>query len=79
MNKKFRLKAAEIDGYYFTEIEGLYFYSGKFWFNEEEVKQVYNNGSLSILLYGSSKKSIKQLRKQARKCIIKLFTKKLPF
>lgn len=69
----------EIDGYYFIGIEGLYFHSDKFWFNEEEVKQVYNNGSLSILLYGTSKKSIKKLRKQARRCRIKLFTEPLPF
>jgi hypothetical protein len=79
MNSKHRLKDIEIDGYYFTEIAGLYWYSGKFWFNEKEVKQVYNNGSLSLLLYGSSKKSIKKLRKQAGKCRIKLFTEKLPF
>lgn len=79
MNRKIRLKEAEIEGYYFTEIEGLFWYSGKFWFNDKEVKEVYNNGSKSILLYGSSKKSIKQLRKQARHCKIKIFTESLPF
>ena len=79
MSIKFRLKEIEIDGYYFTGYEGLYWHSGKFWFNEEEVKQVYNNGSLSILLYGSTKKSIKQLRKLAKPCKIKLFKESLPF
>jgi hypothetical protein len=79
MNRKFRLKEVEIDGYYFTEIEGLFWHSGKFWFNEKEVKEVNNNGSLSILLYGGSKKSVKQLRKQARPCKIKLLTEPLPF
>lgn len=79
MNRKFRLKEVEINGYYFTNIDGLFWHSGKFWFNENEVKEVYNNGSLSILLYGSSKKSIKQLRKFAKPCKIKLFTESLPF
>ena len=79
MNRKFRLKEVEINGYYFTNIDGLFWHSGKFWFNENEVKEVYNNGSLSILLYGSSKKSIKQLRKFAKSCKIKLFTESLPF
>jgi len=51
-----------IDGYYFPAINGLFWHSGKFWFNEIEVKQVNNNGSLSILLYGNSKKSVKKLR-----------------
>lgn len=74
MKLKFRLKEVEIDGYYFTNVEGLYWHSGMFWFNEEPVKEVYNNGSKSILLYGSSKKSVRQLRKVARPCKIKLIT-----
>lgn len=79
MNNKFRLKDVEINGYYFIGYEGLFWHSGKFWYNEIEVKQVYNNGSLSILLYGSSKKSIKQLRKIAKPCKIKLLKETLPF
>lgn len=79
MSPKFRLKDIEINGYYFVGYEGLYWHSGEFWFNEEKVKQVYNNGSLSILLYGSSKKSVKQLRKLARSCKIKLLKETLPF
>jgi hypothetical protein len=79
MNRKFRLKEVEVQGYYFTEIEGLIWHSGKFWFNEVEVKEVYNNGSKSILLYGTSKKSVKKLRKMAHPCKIKLFTEQLPF
>ena len=72
------LKESEIDGYCFTNIEGLLWHSGKFWFNEKEVKEVYNNGSKSILIYGS-KRSIKQLRKFASPCKIKLLTEMLPF
>lgn len=79
MNQRFRLKDVEINGYYFIGYEGLLWHSGKFWYNEIEIKQVYNNGSLSILLYGTSKKSIKQLRKLARPCIIKLLKETLPF
>lgn len=79
MNRKFRLKEIEIDGYYFTNTQGLFWHSGKFWFNEEEVKEVYNNGSKSILLYGSSKRSIRQLRKFARHCKIKLLSETPPF
>jgi len=79
MSIKFRLKDVEVEGYYFIGYEGLLWHSDKFWFNEEEVKQVFNNGSLSILLYGSSKKSIKQLRKLAKPCRIKLFKETFPF
>lgn len=79
MNRKFRLKEIEIDGYYFTNIRGLFWHSGKFWFNEEEVKEVYNNGSRAILLYGVSKRSIRQLRKFARPCKIKLLSETPPF
>jgi hypothetical protein len=79
MSKLFRLKEVEIAGYYFPGIEGLIWHSGKFWMNETEVKEVYNNGSKSILLYGSTKKSIKQLRKSAKPCKVKIFTETLPF
>lgn len=79
MNRNFRIEEVQIDGYYFPGYEGLFWHSGKFWFNEEEVKRVNNNGSLSILLYGSSKKSVKQLRKIARQCKIKLYKASLPF
>jgi hypothetical protein len=79
MNNKFRLKEVEIDGYYFPKIEGLFWRSGKFWFNEEEVKIVNNNGSRSIKLYDTSKRGIKKLWKQRRRCKIKLFTETLPF
>jgi len=79
MSRKFRLREVEIDGYYFTNIQGLFWHSGRFWFNETEVKKVYNNGSLSLLLYGSQKMGIKKLRKSARKCKIKIFTESMPF
>lgn len=80
MNSKvrFRLKDVEVVGYYFTGYESLYWHSGKFWVNEEEAKMVCNNGSLSVLYFGS-KKSVKQLRKVACKCTIKLYKEKLPF
>ena len=44
MKDKFRLKDIEIEGYYFPNHEGLYWHSGKFWFNEIECKKVSNNG-----------------------------------
>jgi hypothetical protein len=78
MNNKIRLKEVEIDGYYFTNIQGLFWHSGNFWFNEIQVQKVYNNGSLSLLI-GSSKIGIKKLRKYARKCRIKIFTESNPF
>lgn len=74
-----QIKEIETNGYYFLNVPHLFWHSGKFWMHDKEVKQVYNNGSLSLLLYGSSKKSIKQLRKLARPCKIKLFTEELPF
>ena len=79
MSVKFRIEEIQINGYYFPGYEGLFWHSGKFWFNEAEVKRVNNNGSISILLYGSSKKSVKQLRKIARSCKIKLYKESLPF
>ncbi len=75
---KFRLKDIEIDGYYFTGHEGLYWHGNEFWFNERKLKKVNNNGSLSILLHGS-KIGVKKLRKQARKCKIKLLKEEPPF
>lgn len=74
-----RIKEVEIDGYYFTNIPCLFWHSGKFWYNEVEVKEVYNNGSKAILLYGSSKTGVKKLRKFARPCKIKLYIEPLPF
>lgn len=79
MKRKFRLRDIEIDGYYFIGYEGLLWHSNSFWLNEVEVKQVYNNGSLSLLLSNNNKKSIKQLRKLARPCKIKLLKEKAPF
>lgn len=79
MSRKFRIKEVEIHGYYFVGIEGLLWHSGKFWFDEQEVKEVYNNGSKAILLHGSTKRGIKKLRKLARPCTIKLLAESLPF
>jgi len=73
------IKEVEISGYYFTNVDGLFWHSGSFWFNDLKVKEVYNNGSKSILLYGASKRSIKQLRKYAKPCTIRIFKERLPF
>ncbi len=74
-----KIKEVEIDGYYFTNVDGLFWHSGKFWFNEVEVKEVYNNGSKSILIYGSTKMGVKKLRTFAKRCKIKLYIEHLPF
>lgn len=76
---KVSIKEVEVNGYFFIGYEGLFWHSGDFWFNESKVKKIVNNGSLSILLYGNSKKSIKQLRKIAKPCKIKLYQESLPF
>ena len=72
------VKEIEVDGYCFTDVQGLTWHSGKFWLNDMEVKRVVNNGSLSLLIYGS-KKSIKKLRKTAVPVKIKIYTEPLPF
>ena len=74
-----KIKEIEVDGEYFTSIPNLYFHSGKFWYNEKEVKEVYNNGSKSILIYGSTKMGVKKLRTFAKPCRIKLYIEPLPF
>lgn len=74
-----RVKEIEVDGYCFTDVPGLTWHSGKFWMNDAEVKKVYNNGSVALLLYGSQKKSIKKLRRTAVKCKLKIYTEPLPF
>lgn len=74
----FSVEEIEIDGYYFINHEGLYWHSGDFWFNEEKLKKVNNNGSLSVLLH-NSKIGVKKLRRGARKCKIKLQKFKQPF
>jgi len=78
MKDKFRLKDIEIEGYYFPNHEGLYWHSGKFWFNEIECKKVSNNGSLSVLVNGT-KLGLKKLRKNAHRCKIKLNKTYCPF
>jgi hypothetical protein len=74
-----KIKEVEIHGYYFTNIENLFWHSGKFWMRDKEVKQVYNNGSKSILLYGVEKRGVKKLRRFAKPCKIKIHTEPLPF
>lgn len=74
-----KIKEIQVQGYFFTDVPELYWHSGKFWFNEKEVKKVYNNGSLSLLLYGTTKKSVAKLRRTAKKCNIIIYRQKLPF
>lgn len=74
-----RVKEVKVQGYYFKNVPNLVWHSEKFWMNDKEVKKVYNNGSLSLLLYGTSKKSIKKLRKQAIKCTITIYCEPSPF
>lgn len=76
MKRKVRIDAKVI-GYYFPSKPNLIFHSGKFWVNDLEAKLIYNNGSQSVL-YGSSKLSIKKLRKEAMKCEVTLIDS-LPF
>jgi hypothetical protein len=78
MNKKFRIKEVETDGYYFPGYSGLIWHSGDFWIGEIKAKKISNNGSLSLLYFGS-KKSVKQLRLIAKKCKVKIFEEPLPF
>lgn len=73
------IKEVIVEGYRFASVPNLFFHSGKFWMNGKEVRQVYNNGSKALLLYGVSKKSIKQLRKQAIKCTITIYKELSPF
>lgn len=74
-----KIKQVEVEGEYYPHIPNLFWHSGSFWFNEEKVKEVYNNGSKSILLYGNSKRGVIKLRKFAKRCRIKIFTEPLPF
>jgi hypothetical protein len=79
LNKKIRIKEVVVDGFIFPGYDGLVWHSGEFWMDSKPIKKVYNNGSISILLYGCSKKSIKQLRKIAIPCRIKIQVNTLPF
>ena len=75
MSKRLRIEAIEIVGYLFPSFPGLVFHSNKFWLNEIEVAEVYNNGSLALVIHGTKKgktKLLKQLRKEAVKCMIKV-------
>jgi hypothetical protein len=78
MSNKVRLKNVEIEGYYFINHPGLYWHSGSFWHNEDEIKIVYNNGSNAVKFCGK-KLGIKKLRKQAIKCKINIEKYSLPF
>lgn len=78
MSKIFRLDAIEINGYYFLNHDGLFWHSGKFWYQEKELKIVFNNGSRAVNLNGS-KLGLKKLRTKAIKCRIKIEQYKIPF
>ncbi len=75
-----KIDSIKIIGYIFPEFPNLIFHSGKFWVGENEVQEVYNNGSMSMVIYGvkrGKKKLLPRLRKQAVKCTIEL--NKYPF
>jgi hypothetical protein len=70
-----RVKETRIECYKFHQYPNLSFHSGKFWYNEIEVKEIYNNGSISLLINGIKKgktKLLNQLRqpKNYYKCTI---------
>ena len=70
MSAKVRTEVS-VNGWYFPTMPGLVFHSGKFWFNGNEVKKIYNNGSLAILISGK-KHGLKKLRSHATPCKITL-------
>ena len=74
-----KIKEVEVSGYCFTNIKNLFWHSGKFWMYNKEVKEVYNNGTKSILLYGTEKRGVIKLRKFAQACKIIIYTEPLPF
>lgn len=59
------------EGYYFPRHPRLVWHSGRWWINEVPTKEVYNNGSKSVL-YGGTKLGLKKLRTQATKCMIEI-------
>lgn len=70
-----RLDSVKIEGFVFRDFPGLIFHSGKFWVGEMPVKEVYNNGSVAMVIYGVKRgkaKLLPILRKQAVKCLIEL-------
>jgi len=70
-----RIKTTKIDGYKFHSSPSLIFHSGKFWDNEIEVKEVYNNGSIAMKIMGvkyGKTKLLSKLRKEAYKVTIEI-------
>lgn len=70
-----RIQTVIIDGYKFHSFPSLIFHSGKFWVNEIEVKEVYNNGSVAMVINGvkhGKKKLLQKLRKEAYKVKIEI-------
>lgn len=74
-----KIKEIEIQGYYFTNIDNLYFHSGYFYYLGKKCKIVCNNGSKSVLLPPAKKLGVKKLRKYAKPCVIKLENYVMPF
>ena len=78
-----RIKEIRIDGYKFHSQPNLVWHSGKFWYNEVEVKEVFNNGSMAMEINGvkkGKKKFLKALKKAGNvyKCVI-VIDDNLPF
>ena len=76
MSKKRRFEA-KVKGYNFPSFDGLVWHSSSFWLHGEKLKEVYNNGSKSILI-GGTKHGLNKFRKEAQPCEITLFDN-LPF
>jgi hypothetical protein len=62
-----RIKETRIEAYKFHNYPNLVFHSGKFWQNDFEVKEVANNGSISLIINGVKKGKIKLLKELRNK------------
>lgn len=68
-----RILEIRVTAYKFSNFTNLLYHSNKWWFDGAEVKEIYNNGSLSFLIAGvkyGKNKFLKQRRKDAIKCTI---------
>jgi hypothetical protein len=75
-----RIKEIRVEGWKFSGFEGLLYYQCKWWYNGVLVKEVYNNGSMALLINGvkyGKDKFLKARRKDAVKVV--LVVDDLPF
>lgn len=76
--RKLRIETIEVEGYYFPSVQNLYWHSGHFWMNDNQLDIVFNNGTRAVNIYGS-KKSLRKLRREAIKCKITIQDNSVPF